>query len=210
MGGACASSVSLRLAAAWASLAQQVGYLFQTPDLQLFAVSVREELAFGPRNLGLSRSEVDERVAEALARFDLAAWADAPPAVLGYGLRRLVSIAAVWAMQPRLWVLDEPTTGLDARLTGRLVEEMRALHSSGHTLMLITHDLRLVAALAERLVVIAGGRVALDGTPRVLLADAAPLRPFDLRPPPVTRLAGKVPWLSSDLLTVEELVAAMV
>ncbi len=190
-------------------LAQQVGYVFQNPDLQIFAVTVREEVAFGPRNLGLSEAEVGERVEAALARFQLEPWAEAPPAVLGYGLRRLVTIASVWAMQPPIWVLDEPTTGLDAPLTARLVREMQALHAAGHTLLLITHDMRLVAALAERLVIIAEGRVALDGAPRQLLADAAPLRRFDLRPPPVTRLAGKLPWLPNNLLTVEEFVAAV-
>jgi energy-coupling factor transport system ATP-binding protein len=190
-------------------LARQVGYVFQNPDLQIFAVTVREELAYGPRNLGLSENEVEARVERALERFGLERWADAPPAVLGYGLRRLVSIAAVWAMQPPIWVLDEPTTGLDAALTERLVTEMEALHAAGHTLLLITHDLRLVAALAERLVIIAEGRVALDGPPRAVLSQAGPLRPFGLRPPPVTRLAGKVRGLPDDLLTVDELVEAV-
>ncbi|HEX8683710.1 MAG TPA: ABC transporter ATP-binding protein [Ardenticatenaceae bacterium] len=190
-------------------LARQVGYVFQNPDLQIFAVTVRDELAYGPRNLGLSENEVEARVERALERFGLERWADAPPAVLGYGLRRLVSIAAVWTMQPPIWVLDEPTTGLDAALTERLVAEMEALHAAGHTLLLITHDLRLVAALAERLVIIAEGRVALDGPPRAVLSQAGPLRPFGLRPPPVTRLAGKVRGLPDDLLTVDELLEAV-
>jgi energy-coupling factor transporter ATP-binding protein EcfA2 len=189
-------------------LARQVGYVFQNPDLQLFAPTVREELAFGPRNLGLDDSEIAARIEAALEHFDLHRWAEVPPAVLGYGLRRLVTLAAVWAMRPRLWVLDEPTTGLDAHLTARLVEAMQRLHREGHTLLLITHDLRLVASLAERLVIIAEGKVALDGTPRTLLPDADALRSFGLRPPPIPRLARKVPALPNDLLTVEELLSA--
>ena len=190
------------------TLARQVGYLFQNPDLQLFATTVREELAYGPRNLGLGEPEVRARVAEALDRFALHEWADTPPAVLGFGLRRLVTIAAVWAMQPPIWLLDEPTTGLDRTLTLRVLAEMQALHRAGHTLLLITHDLRL-AAFAERMVVVAEGRVAMDGPPRQLLADHRPLRPFGLRPPAVSRLAGKVPWLPRGLLTVEEVVACV-
>ncbi|MCB0076968.1 MAG: ABC transporter ATP-binding protein [Anaerolineales bacterium] len=186
-------------------LAREVGFLFQNPDLQLFATSVRDELAFGPRNLGLSEAEVQERVGAALDRFALAPWADTAPAILGYGLRRLVTIAAVWAMQPPIWLLDEPTTGLDRTLTLRLLDEMVALHQAGHTLLLITHDLRL-AAWAERMVVIAAGRVALDGSPRELLADYQQLRPFGLRPPAVSRLARKVDWLPAGLLSVDEVV----
>ncbi|MGH2544534.1 MAG: energy-coupling factor ABC transporter ATP-binding protein, partial [Ardenticatenaceae bacterium] len=190
-------------------LARKVGYVFQSPDLQIFAVTVQEELAFGPRNIGLNEAEVRECVEEALARFGLREWAEAPPAVLGYGLRRLVTIASVWTMQPPIWVLDEPTTGLDVRLTSRLVREMENLYADGHTVLLITHDLRLVALLAQRLVIIANGQVALDGPPRHLLSDTDALRPFGLRPPPITRLANQVPWLPNNLLTIEELVAAV-
>ncbi len=189
-------------------LARQVGYLFQNPDLQIFQVSVREELAFGPRNLGLGEREVQGRVEEALERFDLQRWADVPPAVLGYGQRRMVTVAALWTMQPRIWVLDEPTTGLDGWLTQRVVEAMQALHSAGHTLLLITHDPRL-AALAERVAVISGGRIAYDGPTHALMADPATLQRFGLEPPAVTRLAQRVAGVPDDLLTVEELVAAV-
>jgi energy-coupling factor transport system ATP-binding protein len=189
-------------------LARQAGYVFQNPDLQIFAATVRAELSFGLHNLGLSTREVEERVERALDRFDLQRWKDTPPAVLGYGQRRMVTLAAVWAMQPPLWILDEPTTGLDARLTARLVSEMRSLHHAGHTLLLVSHDLRL-AAIAERLVVIAGGRVVLDGEPRAVLADADALQPFGLRPPPVARLATKVLHPARVPLTVAGLLDAL-
>ncbi len=115
--------------------------------------------------------------------------AETPPAVLGYGLRRLVTLASVWAMQPPIWLLDEPTTGLDARLTSLLMARLRSLHGAGHTILFITHDLKL-AAEAQRVVVISRGRVALDGPPSALLADSVALEAVGLRPPPITRLSA--------------------
>lgn len=170
-------------------LARSVGYVFQNPDHQIFAPSVREEVAFGPRNLGLRGPALAQRVAEALGAFDLAALADTPPAVLGYGLRRLVTLASVWAMQPPIWLLDEPTTGLDARFTRLLMERLHSLHEASHTILLITHDLKL-AAEAQRVVVISRGRVAIDGPPQQALADSTPLEAVGLRPPPITRLSA--------------------
>ncbi|HNU02899.1 MAG TPA: energy-coupling factor transporter ATPase [Anaerolineae bacterium] len=170
-------------------LARTVGYVFQNPDHQIFAPTVREEVAFGPRNLGLAGQALAQRVAEALAAFDLTTLAEAPPAVLGYGLRRLVTLASVWAMQPPIWLLDEPTTGLDARLTGLLMARLHALHGSGHTVLLITHDLKLAAG-AQRIVGISQGRVVIDGPPQSVFADSASLEAIGLRPPPITRLSG--------------------
>lgn len=170
-------------------LARHVGYLFQNPDHQIFAATVREEVAFGPRNLGLAGQELAQRVAAALAAFDLAALAETPPAVLGYGLRRLVTLASVWAMQPSIWLLDEPTTGLDARLIALLMERLHQLHRAGHTVLFITHDLKL-AAQAQRILGVSQGRVVLDGPPQAVLADSAALHAIGLRPPPIARLSG--------------------
>jgi energy-coupling factor transport system ATP-binding protein len=170
-------------------LARLVGYVFQNPDHQIFAPTVREEVAFGPRNLGLAGQTLLERVNEALAAFDLMPLAETPPAVLGYGLRRLVTLASVWAMQPPIWLLDEPTTGLDARLAGLLRDRLHALHRAGHTILLITHDLKL-AAEAERIVVISRGRVIVDGAPSAVMADSASLEAVGLRPPPIARLSA--------------------
>jgi energy-coupling factor transporter ATP-binding protein EcfA2 len=171
-------------------LARLVGYVFQNPDHQIFAPAVREEVAFGPRNLGLAGPPLAQRVEEALAAFDLLALADAPPAVLGYGLRRLVTLASVWAMQPPIWLLDEPTTGLDARLTRLLLARLSSLHQAGRTILFITHDLKLAAEAAQRVVVISQGRVVLDGPPSIVLADSAAMQAVGLRPPPITRLSA--------------------
>lgn len=171
-------------------LAREVGYLFQNPDHQIFAPTVREEIAFGPRNLGLKGEPLDQRVRQALTAFDLERIADTPPAVLGYGQRRLVTVASLWAMQPPLWVLDEPTTGLDARIISQLLARLRQLHRAGHTILFITHDLRLAAESAERVIVVDRGQIALDGSPAAVLADSASLARFGLRPPPITRLSA--------------------
>ncbi|MCB0253853.1 MAG: ATP-binding cassette domain-containing protein [Anaerolineae bacterium] len=171
-------------------LAKEIGYVFQNPDHQIFATSVREEVAYGLRNLGVTGEEASRRVDEALAVFGLADVAGTPPAVLGYGLRRLVTLASVWAMQPPIWVLDESTTGLDARYTATLMDRLRSLHAGGRTILFITHDLRLAAEFAERMVVIDRGQVALDGPPAAVFSDNDALQGFGLRPPPITRLSA--------------------
>lgn len=189
-------------------LARTVGYVFQNPDHQIFAPTVREEIAFGPRNLGLRDAPLEQRVEDALRAFDLQAVSSTPPAVLGYGLRRLVTIAAVWAMQPAIWVLDEPTTGLDARYTDLLLARLRTLHRAGHTILLITHDLRLVAEAVQRVVVLHQGRVALDGATPDVLANAEVLATVGLRPPPVVRLSALLApcGFPHPTLTVEQFV----
>ena len=191
-------------------LAREVGYVSQNPDHQIFAPTVREEVAFGPRNLGLKGDALARRVDEALAAFDLEALAGTPPAVLGYGQRRLVTVASVWAMQPPIWVLDEPTTGLDARFTARLMACLHELHRAGATILLITHDLRLVAEAAQRVVVIDAGRVAVDGPPAVVLSDPQALATHGLRPPPITRLsAALAPFgFPHPVLTVDQFMSA--
>ena len=146
----------------------------------------------------------------ALAAFDLHDVGDLPPAVLGYGLRRLVTVASVWAMQPTIWVLDEPTTGLDKRFTDLFMDRLTALRRAGHTILLITHDLRLAAGYADRLVVVSQGQIALDGTPAAVLSDSHALAAFGLRPPPIARLSGALAphGFPHPVLTVERFMAA--
>jgi len=187
-------------------LARKVGYLFQNPDHQIFAPTVREEVAFGPRNLGFSEGEVAARTAEVLALFGLGDQADTPPAVLGYGLRRKVTLAAVWAMRPQILVLDEPTVGLDWRSTRTLMEETAHLNSRGHTIILVTHDMKLVAEFTRHVLVLDEGRVLAYETTRQLFQQEAILRQAFLALPPITALARRMqPYgLRGDSLTVEE------
>lgn len=173
-------------------LARQVGYLFQNPDHQIFASTVREEIAFGLNNLGLPLDHVEGRLQEALSMFDLEAWADHPPAALGYGLRRQVTVASLFALRPPILILDEPTTGLDWGCTKRLLEHLRTLHQCGHTIVVITHDMRLVADWAERVLVLHDGRLIADETPRGLFARADLLPRTSLSAPPITELSRQL------------------
>jgi energy-coupling factor transporter ATP-binding protein EcfA2 len=186
-------------------LARQVGYLFQHPEQQIFSATVRQEVAFGPRNLGLSPAEVDARVDAALIRFDLTAVADTPPAILSYGLRRRVTLASLAAMDPPLLVLDEPTVGLDASSLRETLGWLAELQSRGHTILLVTHDMALVAEYAERAVVLHEGQILADGRPVDLFRQSDLLARASLAPPPVMALAQALrPYgLQGDSLTVE-------
>ena len=187
-------------------IARSVGYLFQNPDHQIFAPNVREELAFGPRNLGFPPAEVKKRLEEALALFNLESCADQPPAMLGYGLRRQVTVASLFAMRPPILILDEPTTGLDWGVTQALLDRLVELHQAGHTVLLITHDMRLVAERAEWVLVLHQGRLLAEGPPRQLFTRLEMLASASLSPPPITRLAQRLCPLGmqGDSLTVEE------
>jgi cobalt transport protein ATP-binding subunit len=187
-------------------LARSVGYVFQNPDHQIFCATTREEIAFGPRNLGLRGRELEERVEEALSRFGLLGYADAPPAVLGFGIRRKIGIASVYAMRPRVLVLDEPTAGLDWRSVMELMETIQALNREGHTIVLITHDMRLVCEFAHRTIVLAEGRLLAYDETRAVFRDAPVLRAAHIEPPQITRLAIRLahPCIPTDVLTVGE------
>jgi energy-coupling factor transport system ATP-binding protein len=186
-------------------LARQVGYLFQHPEQQIFSPTVRQEVAFGPRNLGLPPDEVQARVKAALIRFDLAAVADIPPAILSYGLRRRVTLASLAAMDPPVLVLDEPTVGLDAAGLRETFDWLAELQAGGHTILLVTHDMAIVAEYAERAVVLHEGQILADGLPAELFRQTDLLSRASLAPPPVMALAQALePYgLQGDGLTVQ-------
>ncbi len=191
-------------------LARIVGYAFQNPDHQIFAPTVREEIAFGPRNMGWPAQDVQKAVDEMLGRFHLESLADVPPAVLGYGLRRKVAIAAIAAARPDVLILDEPTGGLDWATANELLDFLDELNSRGITVVLITHDMTIVAERAQRSVVLVDGRVIFDGSPRELFARSDVLEAASLYSPPVTRLAhalGAPPEISP-VLTVDDFLRA--
>ncbi|MGD9498112.1 MAG: ABC transporter ATP-binding protein, partial [Armatimonadota bacterium] len=120
-------------------MAAQVGYLFQNPDHQIFASTVREEVGFGPRNLGVEDDEVDRRVSEALQTVELAGLEEASPFVLTKGERQRVALASVLACRPRVIVFDEPTTGLDGIQQRAMMDLLARLNAEGHTVIVITH-----------------------------------------------------------------------
>lgn len=169
------------------ALARHVGYVFQNPDHQIFAPTVWEEVAFGPRNLGWDAAMVRRRVAEALERFQLSHLAEVPPATLSFGGRRLVTLASVDAMQPQVLVLDEPTTGLDRALSECLMAWVAECHAAGRTLVFITHDMPR-AVLAPRCVVLQDGAVALDAPTGEAFVQVDALARAGLAPPPIVEL----------------------
>jgi energy-coupling factor transport system ATP-binding protein len=193
-----------------AELARTVGFVFQNPDHQVFCATTREELAFGPRNVGLRDDQLSRRVEETLMAFDLSDYADVPPAVLSFGLRRKVSVAAVYAMQPQIIVLDEPTVGLDQQSTLDLMHALQALNARGHTIVLVTHDMNLVAEFAHRTLVLDHGRVLAYDKTRAIFRDARLLAQAHMAPAQITALAQKMAPLGmpSDVLTVAEFEAA--
>jgi cobalt transport protein ATP-binding subunit len=147
---------------------RRVGIVFQDPDDQLFMPTVGEDVAFGPRNLGLPEPEVARRVADALAAVDMADAADRPPHHLSFGQRRRVAVATVLSMQPEVLVLDEPSSNLDPAGRRELAEVLQSLPV---TLLMVTHDLPYALQLCPRSVVLDGGVVVADGPTRELLAD---------------------------------------
>ncbi len=173
-------------------LARTVGYVFQNPDHQIFAATVAEETAFALRLQALPPAEVARRVAEALDRFRLVGQSHLPPALLGSSQRRQVALAAVLAAQPRVLVLDEPTGGLDSRSQQELMAAVAAFNRQGGTVLLITHDMRLVAEYATRTVVLLAGRVLFDGAAAALFDRGDVLAQAHLAVPPVVRLAHRL------------------
>ncbi|HEX9044233.1 MAG TPA: ABC transporter ATP-binding protein [Candidatus Limnocylindrales bacterium] len=154
-----------------ARLAATVGLVFQDPGRQIFAGRVRAEVAFGPRNLGRRRRQLDEAVDGALAAVGLADAADANPYDLGYSRRKLLALAGVLAMGTPVVVLDEPTTGQDARGVARIAGIVASLHAQRRTVVASSHDMRFVAETFTRVVVMRAGRIVLDGTPEAVFAE---------------------------------------
>jgi energy-coupling factor transport system ATP-binding protein len=157
-----------------AELARVVGIAVQDPGRQLFAGRVRAEVAFGPRNLGLRGRALDSAVEQALAAADLAADADRNPYDLGPGRRRLLAVASVLAMRTPIVVLDEPTLGLGPREAAVVRRILAQLAAEGRTIVTISHDLAFVAETAARIVVMADGRVAADGSPAHVFDGSSP------------------------------------
>jgi len=145
-----------------------VGLVFQNPDDQLFCPSVWDDVAFGPQNMGLLKDEVEARVTEVLSVVGAAELTDRPVHHLSEGEKRMVSIAVVLAMQPRLLIYDEPSANLDTRSRRRLI---RLLQASKETILIASHDLELVLEVCERVVLIDDGRIVADGNPREVMGD---------------------------------------
>ena len=170
---------------------RRVGLVFQYPEHQLFEETVRKDVAFGPRNLGCDEAEIEQRVRDACAQVGLGVdMLDKSPFDMSGGQKRRVAIAGVLAMQPRVLVLDEPTAGLDPRGRKELTELIRQLHEdAGNTIVMVSHSMDDIASLAQRIIVMNKGRVAMDGTPREVFSRPQELMEMHLGVPAAARLA---------------------
>jgi len=165
-----------------------VGYVFQNPAHQIFTKTVYEEVAYGPRNQGLSEDEVKERVRMALEMVGLTGYEETHPYDLNYGQMKLLMIASIIAMQPEVYVLDEPTSGQDHRGRRELIRLIRKLNDEGKTIIVITHDMRFVAETSERTILMANGKVIGDGPTREILSNVDLLKQTAIKPPQIVQL----------------------
>jgi len=149
---------------------RRVGVVFQDPDDQLFMPTVRDDVAFGPANMGITGDELDARVAHALELVEMSEFADRPPHHLSFGQRRRVAVATVLAMEPEILVLDEPSSNLDPASRRELADILKELDI---TMLMVTHDLPYALELCPRSVVLSGGVIVADGSTREILLDAA-------------------------------------
>ena len=177
------------------AIRRRVGLVFQYPENQLFEETVAKDIAFGPKNLGLDEAEIDRRVRTAMRRvaLDYDKLAQRSVFELSGGQMRRVAIAGVLAMEPQTLVLDEPCAGLDPRGREEILGLISDLHrESGATIVMVSHSMDDVAALAERVIVMNHGKVAMDGTPREIFSRGEELRAIGLDVPQAVELAQKL------------------
>lgn len=193
-------------------LVTRIGYVFQNPDHQLFNNSVEREIAYGPRNIGLAEDEVRRRVEEAAAVAGLGPeMMSMHPFFLTKGIRQRVAIASILALKPHTIIVDEPTTGQDIAQSLEVMNFLQRLNrEQGHTIIIVTHEMPIVARYAQRVIALSRGHVLLDGSTREVFAQPALLRQTFVEPPQITRIAqaldGRVP---RDVLSVEEMQSAL-
>lgn len=182
------------------ALAAHVGTVLQDPSRQLLATTVADELALGPRALGVSEARIGERVRELVQLLELEEVMARHPLRLGRAERKLVALGAVLAMRPRVLLLDEPTTGADTRLTAIIEDRVRAAAEEGSAVLIASHDMAFLGRVASRLVVMDAGRLLADAATRAVFADIPLLATAGLEPPGIMRVAlavsehGPEPW----------------
>jgi energy-coupling factor transporter ATP-binding protein EcfA2 len=172
-----------------AAIAQKVGLVFQDAESQLFNMTVEDEVAFGPESLGLPREKIVERVDWALRVVRMDAYRARSPFHLSGGQKQRVALAAILAMRPEILVLDEPTAELDPLGKAEVFEVLAELKRTGMTMVVVEQDVEQLAHLADRLAVLAEGRIVLEGAPRDVFAHPARLRDLGLDAPQLSALA---------------------
>lgn len=190
----------------------RVGLVFQYPEYQLFEETIAKDIAFGPKNQGLSEEEIDQRVRRAMAHvhLDYDKYAERSPFDLSGGQMRRVAIAGVLAMEPKVLILDEPAAGLDPRGRERILGMLQELHREGGvTIVMVSHSMDDCARLATRMIVMSKGELVLTDTPRNVFRQVDLMRSIGLGVPEAAELCGRLRaaglQLPDDLFTQEEL-----
>lgn len=174
---------------------KRIGLVFQYPEYQLFEETVERDIAFGPRNLGLSDEEIESRVREAieLVGLDYEEIHDRSPFDLSGGQKRSVAIAGVIAMRPEVLILDEPTAGLDPKAHKSILKMIEDVHkATGNIIILVSHNMSDIARLSDKVLVIDSGRLITVGTPQEVFSKAELLKSVGLDLPPITELSNKL------------------
>lgn len=185
-------------------LSRLIGYVFQNPDDMLFSSSVEEEIGYGPKILELSDEEIDSRVENIMNILALEPLRDQHPFALSLGDRQRLAVACALSLEPEGFLFDEPTTGQDFEGSNQIMEIIDKLHTAGNTIVIITHDMRIVAEYAQRVIVMNQGKVALDAPPEEAFSESQTLKELSLYPPQVTQLAEELSWKSPAVLSVED------
>ena len=189
-------------------IVKRIGYVFQIPEHQIFHSTVREELEFGPRNLNLPQEEVKERVDRVLKTLELEKYQDEWPLSLDRGKRFRVALGSVLTIDPEIIIVDEPTTGQDWNESLYICNLLKKLNEKGRTIMIITHEMDLVARFASRVVVMYKGSIILDGPPKYVFSRPEILKKTWVKPPEIIRLIRRIEeeiGISMDITTVEDL-----
>lgn len=173
-------------------LTKVIGYVFQDPDNQIFSNTVYKELEFGLKNINLDEEERKRRIEMALSLTGLTGKEEEHPFSLGKGERQMIAVASILVMQPDILVIDEPTTGQDWAGINRMMSLVNTLNQNGTTIVMITHDMDIVAKYATRTVVMTGGRVILDGKTRDVFSDTEALKAAFVVPPQCVQLSKKL------------------
>jgi len=187
-------------------LGKIVGYVFQNPDHQIFANTVKDELTFGPRNYGLPEDQISANVTQSLQAVHLEGYEDRDPFSLTKGERQRIAVASVLTCKPKILILDEPTTGLDYTQQKSMMELLRSLNEAGHTIVIITHSLWVVAEYAHRVMVMDEGSIIMDGTVREVFSQQEKMESAGMRLPEIVKLGN---MLGKTLLSVDEYKFAM-
>ena len=176
-------------------ISKNVGLVFQYPEYQLFEETVAKDVAFGPRNLGVSEDEISSIVRESieLLGLDYDAVAEKSPFELSGGQKRRVAIAGVLAMKPKVLILDEPTAGLDPASKHDMLEVIKRLRQERNLIVVfVSHNMKDIAELSDRIIVMNGGKLVMNGSPKEVFARASELKSMGLSVPPVTEILYEV------------------